>query len=189
MESIPIHRSSTLTLVLDTPKGRGVFSSVPIPAGTIIETAPILLLSMEEWESHIKHTCLAHYSFNWPIKDVNSSTTVMHQAVVLGLGSMFNHSKFGQNVGWKRNIDAGLVVYTTLRDIQLGEELLISYGDKLWFEDVDDIPEKEASAEEFLGSIDAYAVQRMSLEQSRYSTQRRQREFESYPRHSDPIAS
>ena len=40
--------------------------------------------------------------------------------------------------------------------IQEGEELLISYGDKLWFKDVDDdIEESVGTAEEVLGSIDS----------------------------------
>lgn len=61
----------------------------------------------------------------------------MHQAIVLGLGSMFNHSSIRQNVGWKRNLGAEVVVYSTLRDIEEGEELLISYGACLTFEDVE----------------------------------------------------
>lgn len=61
----------------------------------------------------------------------------MHQAIVLGLGSMFNHSSIRQNVGWKRNVDAEVIVYSTLRDIEEGEELLISYGASLTFEDIE----------------------------------------------------
>lgn len=60
-----------------------------------------------------------------------------HQAIVLGLGSMFNHSAANQNIGWKRNLEAGVVVYSTLRDIEEGEELLISYGPHLTFVDVE----------------------------------------------------
>jgi hypothetical protein len=49
---------------------------------------------------------------------------------------MFNHSERGQNVGWVRDEAAQTVVYTTLRDIEAGEELCISYG-RIWFEDSD----------------------------------------------------
>lgn len=56
---------------------------------------------------------------------------------MLGLGSMFNHSTLQQNVAWKRDVEGQVVVYTALRDIQRGEELCISYGGGLWFEDVD----------------------------------------------------
>ena len=62
----------------------------------------------------------------------------MTQALALGLGSMFNHSTRDQNVGWKRNTETDVIVYTTLRDIKAGEELCISYGSvRLWFEDSD----------------------------------------------------
>lgn len=47
----------------------------------------------------------------------------MTQAVILGLGSMFNHSSHSQNVGWERDLKKEVVVYKALRDIQAGEEL------------------------------------------------------------------
>lgn len=51
---------------------------------------------------------------------------------------MFNHSTRGQNVGWKRNTDTDVIVYTALRNIKAGEELCISYGSaRLWFKDAD----------------------------------------------------
>ncbi len=53
------------------------------------------------------------------------------QAVILGLGSLFNHSSQNQNVGWVRDIPNRLITYKTLRDIKYGEELCISYGDRL----------------------------------------------------------
>lgn len=60
----------------------------------------------------------------------------MTQALALGLGSMFNHSTKQQNVGWIRNTETEVIVYTALRDIKAGEELCISYGSvRLWFED------------------------------------------------------
>ena len=46
----------------------------------------------------------------------------MAQAVIFGLGSMFNHA-MDQNVGWERDTDRLLVTYRSLRDISAGEEL------------------------------------------------------------------
>jgi len=70
----------------------------------------------------------------WP-SPIGRTTT---QAIALGLGSMFNHSTLQQNVGWKRNIETGVIVYSALRDIKSGEELCISYGNaRLWFPDAD----------------------------------------------------
>lgn len=70
---------------------------------------------------------------NWP-DPANDKTSV--QAIVLGLGSIFNHSAIHQNVGWFRNIGAQVITYVALRDIQPGEELTINYG-KIWFVDSD----------------------------------------------------
>jgi len=49
---------------------------------------------------------------------------------------MFNHSR-NQNVGWKRDVHARVVRYQTLRDVRAGEELCISYGNRLTFEDTE----------------------------------------------------
>ena len=56
--------------------------------------------------------------------------------MVLGLGSMFNHSARGQNIGWERNLQTQCITYRALQDIKAGEELCINYG-RLWFVDAD----------------------------------------------------
>lgn len=66
-------------------------------------------------------------------------------ALALGLGSMFNHSST-PNVGFQRDIDNGLIRYSTLREIQVGEELCISYGPNLWFPDVEESQDKNNSS-------------------------------------------
>ena len=68
---------------------------------------------------------------------------------------MFNHSSQHQNVGWTRDLQNQLVVYRALRDIAEGEELCISYGDRLTFVDADAPAEDESenSAEDVLGRI------------------------------------
>ncbi|KAI5789027.1 hypothetical protein EDC01DRAFT_123678 [Geopyxis carbonaria] len=145
---VTLHRTSSLDLVLDTPKGRGIFARSPLPAGTIIDTAPVILLSDEDFEAHVRHSALWHYSYNWPTTDPATGKPRTQQALVLGLGSMFNHSTRAQNVGWKRDVAAQCVVYVALRDIAAGEELLISYGARLTFVDVDEEREREREKEE-----------------------------------------
>ena len=79
-------------------------------------------------------SCLRPASY-WP----DPSGRSMTQALALGLGSMFNHSTKAQNVRWSRNTEQDYIVYTSLRDIEVGEELCISYGSRaLWFEDVEE---------------------------------------------------
>lgn len=76
------------------------------------------------------------YSYNWPVRDAVSGKVAVTQALALGLGSMFNHAR-DQNVGFRRDGEKEVIVYRTLRDVQAGEELCISYGAHLWFEEVD----------------------------------------------------
>lgn len=59
------------------------------------------------------------------------------QAVIFGIGSMFNHSARRQNVGWTRDVERKVVIYKTLQDVKKGEELCISYGDRLTFVDAE----------------------------------------------------
>lgn len=142
-DHIPLCQHSGLYINLSTPKGRGVFTSAPIPAGTVIDTCAVLILSPTENKSHIEHTELYHYTYNWPVPGQPPT-----QAVIFGLGSMFNHSLRDQNVGWKRDLEREVVVYRALRDIAVGEQLCISYGDRLTFVDAD------AAADEIADGVD-----------------------------------
>ncbi|KAF2166958.1 hypothetical protein M409DRAFT_23004 [Zasmidium cellare ATCC 36951] len=157
-ESLPLARFPHLKLVFDTPKGRGVFATTPIPSGTTIDISPVLLLTPQENTTHIEKTSLYHYTYNWPLPSPTSNkpSTTTTQAVVLGLGSMFNHSAAHQNVGWTRDLEREVVVYTALRDVAEGEELCISYGGRLTFVDVEAEAEREGveGPEEVLGRIE-----------------------------------
>lgn len=51
---------------------------------------------------------------------------------------MFNHSTDAQNVTWTRDVSNECIIYKALRDIEIGDELCISYGNgRLWFQDAD----------------------------------------------------
>jgi len=68
---------------------------------------------------------------------------------------MFNHSSLRQNIGWKRDLGKEVIVYTALRDIAEGEELLISYGSRLTFEDVEATQiEEDEDVTDILARID-----------------------------------
>ncbi|TID13810.1 protein methyltransferase [Venturia nashicola] len=122
--NMTMDRVAGLELRLDTPKGRGIFTSIPIPHHTIIETCPILVLPSTDPGRSTEST-LYHYTYNWPV--TRGTKTTIEQAIILGLGSMFNHSTLHQNVGWERDIARGVVVYKALRDINEGEELCQSH--------------------------------------------------------------
>lgn len=81
---------------------------------------------------------------------------ILAQAVIFGLGSMFNHSTQDQNVVWERDASRLIITYRASRDIHEGEELCkcitydtgvvepiaagISYGSHLTFKDADRPP-------------------------------------------------
>jgi uncharacterized protein len=141
----------------------------------------VLILSPSENKQHIEHTSLYHYTYNWSLPSTVTSlkegaqpgaaqaAAADHeahedlapagttQAMVLGLGSMFNHSRQNQNVGWTRDPEQQVIVYRALKDIAVGEELCISYGDHLTFVDVDRIEHEGDAAkegEDLLSSFD-----------------------------------
>ncbi|KAK4575352.1 hypothetical protein LTR86_001206 [Recurvomyces mirabilis] len=174
---IALERSTSLYLLSNTPKGRGVFASHPIPKGTIIDTCPVLILDPQENATHIEQTTLYHYTYNWPTKPTTPTSNPSDrrtpdqthkppkrnggagktQALILGLGSMYNHSTHDQNVVWTRDLEHEVVVYRALRDIAPDEELCISYGDHLTFVDTDKAEgakeEEQESEEDMLGRI------------------------------------
>ena len=64
--------------------GRGVFSNADLPAGTIVEVSPMLLITREEGD---RDDLFGRYIFEW---DVDADLTAY--ALALGWGSLFNHS-------------------------------------------------------------------------------------------------
>lgn len=73
---------------------------------------------------------------------------------------MFNHKRI-PNVAWKRDVPLQVIRYFTLRDIEAGEELCISYGAKLWFDDTDapEADDSNDSHESFLFKVDVFEEQ------------------------------
>jgi SET domain-containing protein len=109
-------------------KGRGLFATDDIPPSTLLHIAPCILLTKEEYEEHMKYTVLEHYLFN---------SQGGNKLLALGDGSLFNHSRH-PNVDYR--VDAANLRIRYLsgcNTIKRGEELCISYGLNLWFDDAD----------------------------------------------------
>ncbi|SCV74797.1 BQ2448_7826 [Microbotryum intermedium] len=123
--SITPHLHSSPISILSTPSaGRGVFASAPIPSGTLIEIAPVLVLSDEEYHRNgVDTTKLKGYVFTWKGKRKEDRG----MALALGLGSLFNHSQ-RPNINFVLHPDEYTIHYTTSRAIEQGEELCIFYG-------------------------------------------------------------
>lgn len=115
-------------------KGRGVFTKKPIEAGTVVETAPVIVMSAED-RVHLDKTLLHDYIFEWEPDGVKMC------CMALGIVSIFNHS-YESNCEYFMNYEEETMCITTVRDIKAGEELTINYnGDwddkkKLWFDAV-----------------------------------------------------
>lgn len=110
--------------------GRGIFTSEPIPAETIIEASPVIVMTKED-RVYLDKTKLHDYIFEWG-KD--SSQCCM----ALGLVPMYNHS-YKSNCEYIMDFEADMIFVQTVRAIEKDEELTINYnGDwddatELWF--------------------------------------------------------
>jgi uncharacterized protein len=112
-------------------KGRGVYTKDAIPAGTRIETSPVLVLSYDDTEKADK-TFLHNYLFLWGKRETKS-------CVALGFCSIYNHA-YDPNCEYEMDFTEETMSIITRRAIKKGEELFINYnGDveddsPLWFD-------------------------------------------------------
>ena len=97
-----------------TPLGRGVFAGRDFEPGEIIEAAPVVLLDLK---TQPFPAAVRRLAFNW------SKT---HVALALGFGSLYNHSD-QPNLVFKRDLKNLTITFSTLREIEPGEQLTISY--------------------------------------------------------------
>lgn len=63
-------------------------------------------------------------------------------AIMLGYGSLYNHARRNSNVEWHFGADA-TVMFVALRDIEVGEELFVDYGDEYWTSEGGSVPDAE----------------------------------------------
>lgn len=95
-------------------KGRGIVTTEAIPEATLIEVCPILEFKVGQDERHI----LEHYAFRWTPNKI---------ALVLGFGSLYNHS-FDPNAWFDFDWKEKLVYVRTLVDIPKETEICINYA-------------------------------------------------------------
>jgi SET domain-containing protein len=114
---MPYAHSDLIEVRWTRNKGRGVFARRRIRKGTVIERAPVILLPTKEVFSNAPRTTLADYVFTWGKKTV---------AVVLGYGSLYNHS-YRPNAEY---YDSGrrTQVFRAIQDIKSGEEITVNYN-------------------------------------------------------------
>jgi SET domain-containing protein len=114
-------------------KGRGVFTSKDIPANTIVEESPVIVLSPAD-RKKIEETQLYYYIFEW-------GENIDHGAVGLGYISMYNHES-PSNCEYVMDYENKTITIQTMRHVKAGEELTINYSagwddwQPLWFDAV-----------------------------------------------------
>jgi SET domain-containing protein len=112
-------------------RGRGVFTLNPIAAGTLIEIAPVIVMSGDD-RQHLDQTLLHDYIFEWSDDKKNC-------CMALGLVPVYNHS-YTANCEYEMYFKKDLIAVKTVREIGAGEELFINYnGDwnsdkQVWFD-------------------------------------------------------
>jgi SET domain-containing protein len=112
-------------------KGRGVFTSKKIPAFTIIEIAPVIVMQAEE-RTLLDKTLLHDYIFEWGA-DKNQC------CMALGWVPVYNHS-YESNCEYEMNFSNQTILIKTIRAIAADEEIFINYNgdwnDKkaVWFD-------------------------------------------------------
>jgi uncharacterized protein len=112
-------------------KGRGVFTRKKIPAHTIIEIAPVIVMEAVE-RSLLDQTLLHDYIFEW---GADKSQCCM----ALGWVPVYNHS-YESNCEYEMNFANLTISIKTIRPIVADEEIFINYnGDwdnkkSVWFD-------------------------------------------------------
>ena len=111
--------------------GRGVFTSENLAKDTIIEIAPVIVLSRDD-RKLLDQTLLHDYIFEWGEKKNQC-------CMALGYVPIYNHA-YKSNCEYEMDFDEEIIKIKTVRHVKAGEELFINYnGDwndpkKLWFD-------------------------------------------------------
>lgn len=101
-------------------RGRGVYTDSDIPADTIVETAPVIVMSSDD-RVHLDKTLLHDYIFEWQPEGQNMC------CMALGLVPIYNHS-YSSNCEYFMDYELQTISIKTVRDIKAGEELTINYN-------------------------------------------------------------
>ncbi len=97
--------------------GLGMFALDPLPAGTVVEEAPVLEVS-DVVRGELPDRCI--------VLDADDPDRV---GIPLGYGALYNHAA-DPNLEWE--VDGLVMRMTTTRAVPAGEELCIDYGPD-WF--------------------------------------------------------
>ena len=112
-------------------RGRAVFTSENIEAGTWVEISPVIVMSSKE-RILLDQTLLHDYIFEWGVEKDQC-------CMALGYVPVYNHS-YQSNCEYEMDFEQEQISIKAVRFIKVGEELLINYnGDwndskPVWFD-------------------------------------------------------
>ncbi|HVU58113.1 MAG TPA: SET domain-containing protein [Puia sp.] len=121
----------TLVIAPTGGKGRGVFATADIEKGTVVEIAPVIVMTREE-RTLLDQTLLHDYIFEWGHDPKGC-------CMALGYIPIYNHS-YRSNCEYEMDYEEELISVRAVRFIKAGEELSINYnGDwnnetPVWFD-------------------------------------------------------
>ena len=121
-----------------TNMGRGVFTRERIPAGIVIEIAPVIVMENND-RIYLDKTLLHNYIFDWGKNKDMPAGKGGKCCMALGFICMYNHS-YKSNCEYFMDFEEDTIFVKTVRIIEKDEELTINYnGDwndkkKLWFD-------------------------------------------------------
>ena len=108
-----------------------MFTRESIPAGTVIEIAPVIVMSGDD-RKLLDQTLLHDYIFEWGEQSDRC-------CMALGYVPIYNHS-YQSNCEYVMHFKKEIITVRTVREITAGEELFINYnGDwdketEVWFD-------------------------------------------------------
>jgi SET domain-containing protein len=111
--------------------GRGVFTREDIDAGTLVEVAPVIVMSAEE-RKLLDQTLLHDYIFEWGDQSDQC-------CMALGYVPVYNHS-YQSNCEYEMDFDSQQILVRSVKPVKAGEELFINYNGEwndstpLWFD-------------------------------------------------------
>jgi SET domain-containing protein len=101
--------------------GRGVFANEDIRSGEILEECHHVILDNK---FKFQDPMLQTYIFSWPKGSFGGNNA---SSVVLGMGSIFNHSD-DNNADWVTDEIRNLYSFYAIKDIKKDEEIFTNYG-------------------------------------------------------------
>ncbi|MFN4286382.1 MAG: SET domain-containing protein-lysine N-methyltransferase [Lacibacter sp.] len=124
-------RLPSLYIAASPQRGRGIFTNMPIPAETVVEVAPVIVMSAAE-RRLLDQTLLHDYIFEWG-EDLTGC------AMALGWIALYNHAP-QSNCEYFMDFEEEIMFVKTVRAIAAGEELFVNYNGNhndatpVWFE-------------------------------------------------------